>query len=201
MEPGEQKRALRDRIRQEILAMDSTVRLGIEADIRSRCWEAPGLAAARTILLYASAFPEEIATAPLLRRVRDEGRTLLCPRVDRRQRRLRLFQIDRPDRDLRPGRLGIPEPSDDCQEVDAGAIDWVLVPGLAFDRRGYRLGRGGGYYDRLLAELADDIPRWSLALPPQLVEGLPIEPHDRRVHGLILATGCLAASPATQRSA
>ena len=54
----------------------------------------------------------------------------------------------------------------------------MLVPGLAFDARGYRLGRGAGHYDRLLPTLRPDAPRWALALDCQLVEGLPIEPHD-----------------------
>lgn len=164
--------------------MDPAERRRQEAALADRLVDLPGFAAAPSVLLYASAFPEEIATAPMLRRALDLGKVLICPRVDRRARQLRLYRISDPDRDLRPGALGIPEPASTSTEVDPEAIAWVLAPGLAFDPRGYRLGRGGGYYDKLLAGLPPEVPRWALALEPQWVEDLPVEPHDQRLHGI-----------------
>ena len=67
---------------------------------------------------------------------------VLCPRVDRRARRLSLHRIADPASDLSPGVLGIPEPRPGLPEVAPATVDWALVPGLAFDERGFRLGRG-----------------------------------------------------------
>lgn len=60
----------------------------------------------------------------------------------------------------------------------------MLVPGLAFDEQGYRLGRGAGHYDRLLPRLRPDTVCWSLCLSCQLIPRLPIEPHDRPLNGV-----------------
>ena len=59
--------------------------------------------------------------------------------------------------------LGIPEPRPDLPEVPPAAVDWALVPGLAFDERGFRLGRGAGYYDRLIPLLRPDAICWASA--------------------------------------
>jgi 5-formyltetrahydrofolate cyclo-ligase len=95
-----------------------------------------------------------------------------------------LHRIEDPRSELIPGILGIPEPRTDLPEVPPDCIDWVLVPGLAFDDHGYRLGRGAGHYDRLLPRLRPDAICWSLCLSCQLLPILPIEPHDRPVNGV-----------------
>ena len=61
----------------------------------------------------------------------------------------------------------------------------ILVPGLAFDARGYRLGRGAGHYDRLLPRLRPEVSRWALILDCQWVEDLPVEPHDIPLDGVV----------------
>jgi 5-formyltetrahydrofolate cyclo-ligase len=172
-----------------ILALDPDIRRRDEAALAARFATLPGLAAAETVLLYATAFPEEIATAPLLEQSLARGKRLVCPRVDRAGRRLRLFLIDDPRRDLTPGTLGIPEPRLECPEVEPAAVDWVLVPGLAFDRLCYRIGRGAGHYDRLLPTLRPDTPRWALILDCQWVEDLPVEAHDVPLDGVVSPAG------------
>jgi len=170
---------------ERILALDPEARRGEEAVLAARYATLPGLGGAHTVLLYASAFPEEIATASLLEQTLGWGKRLVCPRVDRAERRLRLFGIEDPSRDLTPGVLGIPEPRSDCREVEPEAVDWVLVPGLAFDVLGYRLGRGAGHYDRLLPTLRPETPRWALILDCQWVEDLPVEVHDVPLDGVL----------------
>lgn len=178
------KRALRGAIIGRILALDPVARQRDEAALADRFATLPGIDEARTVLLYVTAFPEEIATDRLLDRTLGRGQRLVCPRVDRAARRLRLYQIDDPGRDLTPGTLGIPEPRPGCREVEPEVVDWVLVPGLAFDLRGYRLGRGAGHYDRLLPTLRPDAPRWALIHECQWVADLPIEPHDVPIDGV-----------------
>lgn len=83
--------------------------------------------------------------------------------------------------DLKPGKFGIPEP---VEPVRAGALNLILVPGIAFDRTGNRLGRGGGFYDRLLAEYPG-ATAIGLCFDFQLVDSLPVEPHDRPVNWIV----------------
>lgn len=186
------KWALRRAMVARILALDPADRARQEAALGDRFAGLPGLEEAGTVLLYGSAFPEEIGTWTFLRRTLERGQRLVLPRVERAETRLRLFQVTDLDADLVPGTLAIPEPRPECHELDPEAIDWVLVPGLAFDRLGYRLGRGAGHYDRLLPRLRPEAPRWALALEPQLVEALPTGPHDQPIDGVATPGGIVA---------
>jgi 5-formyltetrahydrofolate cyclo-ligase len=182
---AEQKRRLRRDVRRRILSLDPIERARQEADLVARFDELPGAATANTVLLFASAFPEEIGTLPLLVRALERGQRLICPRVDRAKRRLRLFHIQDLERDFESGTLNIPEPRSGCAELEPEAIDWALVPGLAYDRRGYRLGRGAGHYDQLIPQLRSETPTWSLALEVQVLNELPVEPHDQPIIGIL----------------
>lgn len=156
-----------------------------ESELQARFATLPGLASARVVLLYVSVFPEELVTEPFLRRVLDRGQRLLCPRVDRRERRLRLYEVCDLAGDLERGTLGIPEPKRTCVEFEPQDVDWVLVPGVAFDGQGYRVGRGAGHYDRLLPRLGPEVPRWSLIFDEQWVDDIPVEPHDVPLDGVV----------------
>jgi 5-formyltetrahydrofolate cyclo-ligase len=180
------KRRLRRAVRRDVLAMDPAARRAAEDDLRAGLAAVPGWREAGTVLLYVDVFPDEIATGPLLGAVLDSGRRLVLPRVDRDAWRLRLHAIDDLGAGLVRDRMGLLEPRPDAPEVAPEAVDLAVVPGVAFDPEGYRLGRGGGLYDRLLPRLRPDAPRWALALPPQLVAAVPVEPHDQRLDGIVL---------------
>jgi 5-formyltetrahydrofolate cyclo-ligase len=145
----------------------------------------PGLEHAAVVLLYLSHLPEEFETRGMIRWALRQGKTVACPRVDSTTRMLRPHQIEDLERDLAPGPFGIPEPMPDAPLLDPRRIDWVLVPGIAFDSRGYRLGRGAGYYDRLLPTIRPEAPRLALVLGPQWVDEVPTEPHDQPVDGVV----------------
>jgi 5-formyltetrahydrofolate cyclo-ligase len=134
------------------------------------------------VLGFAS-FGSEVETRAFLHRVLASGRALALPRVDRGARRLVLHWVASLDTELRPGPWGIPEPDPArCRLAAPPEIDFVLVPGVAFDPDGGRLGYGAGYYDRLLAA-------WPLPLPPlvaaalqiQIVPVVPVLAGDHRV--------------------
>jgi 5-formyltetrahydrofolate cyclo-ligase len=185
MDLARQKRDLRRAIKERILALRPDVHSAQQAALETRFDTLPGLSQAATVLLYVSAFPEELDTRPWLAWTLGQGRRLVCPRVDRQGPRLRLHEIRDPDTELVAGTLGIPEPRRDLPEVDPADVDWVLVPGLAFDPRGYRLGRGAGLYDRLLPTLRPDAPRWALCLDCQWVDELPVAAHDVPLDGIV----------------
>ncbi len=81
-------------------------------------------------------------------------------------------------------RLAAPE-IDALPAIDFATVDLILVPGLAFTQCGQRLGRGGGYYDRLLADLPARAQRIGACFDTQIVESLPVEAHDQRVGRVI----------------
>ncbi len=174
------KRALRRQVIAQILTMQPVIRSAQEAALVALLPQLPGFANSRVILLYASHFPEEIDTKPIIDLAISQGKFVVLPRIDLTTRRLVLHLGG----ETTPGVLEIPEPLATNPVIVPRLIEWALVPGVAFDRAGNRLGRGGGYYDKLLPELRAECPRWSLILEPQWVEAVPVEAHDIRVHGV-----------------
>ena len=172
-------------------SLDPALRTEQNASLAAMFPTLPGLAMAQTVLLYVTALPEEIDTGPMIHFVLSRGQRLVLPRVDRLEHRLRLFEVRDTATDLSPGTLAIPEPREGCPPVAPDQVDWILVPGLAFDTRGYRVGRGAGHYDRLLPELRPDVPRWALILEEQWVDEVPIEPHDVPLDGVASASKTL----------
>lgn len=178
-----------------VLGLDPARRREQEGALAARLGSLPGFAGAGTVLMHVTAFADEVDTASLVRQVLAAGKRLVCPRVDRGRRRLVLYAVGDPARDLRRGHWGIPEPDPSLPIVPPEAVDWALVPGVAFDRAGYRVGRGGGYYDRLLPNLRPDAACWSLILDVQWVDRVPREPHDRPVRGVADHRGAWPAAP------
>ena len=182
------KTLMRRQTIERILARTPELRDWEQTELVARFPSLPGWETAGTVALYANAFPEEIETGPLLLFALKSGKRVLCPRVHRREKRLCLFEIQNLASDFEAGMLGIPEPRKTCREVSPVEVDWVLVPGLAFDSRGFRLGRGAGHYDRLLPTLRKDVLRWALIFDSQWVEAVPVEPHDVALDGVVSAT-------------
>lgn len=185
MDAAALKRRLRRSTRAAILAMREDVRRREESALLAAVGRLPGFATSRRVLLYAQAFREEIDTTPLLNGVLARGDRLILPRVDRAAGLLRLHFVGDLEADLGPGTLAIPEPRPDAPPAHPLEVDWALIPGLAFDPAGHRLGRGAGHYDRLLPRLRPDTPRWAIALSAQRVASLPVEPHDQPVPGIL----------------
>lgn len=155
----------------------------------------PAYRAARRLLLYLSV-ANEVDTHPLLARALREGKRVFAPRVDREHRRLLVGEVHDPRQDLEPGPFrGILEPRHARAVTPGAAFDLVVVPGVAFDRFGNRIGRGAGYYDRLLATLAPGTPTVGLLFAGQIVPRCPAGPRDRPVHALATEEGPLPLWP------
>ncbi len=178
------KAELRRSIKAAIASLDPGARRAQDDALVGRFQQLPGLSHARRVLLFAPAFPEEPPMAELLLSAYEMRKVVYLPRVDKPGRRLRLFRVVDPAKDLCTGALGIPEPRPGLPEAAPEDIDWALIPGLAFDELGFRLGRGAGYYDRLLPLFRPRVICWALCLSCQLVSRLPIEDHDMPVNGV-----------------
>ena len=143
----------------------------------------PELEMAGTVAAYVS-IGTEPDTRGLLFALWKRGAYVLLPRL-RPDHDLDWASYEGPD-SLVPGPRGLLEPSEPPRGPDAVAgADVVLVPALAVDRRGVRLGRGGGSYDRALARVGPAILTAALLYDGELVEELPAEPHDRHVRAVV----------------
>ena len=187
------KRALRREVREAVLAVTPDDRAEMDQAIYGHLLGATLFAHSRVVMLYASAFPEEVPTRPLMAGVLAAGKELVLPRVRAEAGEMDLCRLTDPEADLLPGRYGIMEPGPECPLQPARAVGLVIVPGLAFDRAGYRLGRGGGYYDRFLDAPDRTAVSCSVAYGVQLVDAVPREPHDRPVDFLVTEAGMMQA--------
>jgi len=133
-------------------------------------------------------FRSEVETMDLIRQLIAAGKTISVPVTLLEESRLQAVRLTNPDTQLMPGCYGIPEPTPDQiakATVDPLTIDTVLIPGSVFDTGGGRLGYGGGYYDRFLTESAPQSARVGVAFEQQLVEQVPMEPHDQYMDVLV----------------
>lgn len=134
---------------------------------------------AKTIMMFAPISGEpDLKTLAL--DILKRGR-LCLPRVDWVQKRMAAAHVTNLTQSLILRRNNILEPKPECPEVPPAEIDLILVPGLGFDRNGIRLGRGGGFYDRYLAQPEVRAARCGVLFDCQLVDAVPAEPHDIRV--------------------
>lgn len=168
--------SLRRQVQARVRALPPAVLRHAGEEIARRVWTLPEVAAARSVLLY-SALAGEVPTLEIAAEARRRGIAVVYPRC-LPEGRLALHRVDAEDALLR-GRYGIREPDPACApEAGVAEVEVALVPGLAWDRRGQRLGRGAGYYDRLFA-----LPDWSgwrcgLFFAAREVPRVPADPWD-----------------------
>jgi 5-formyltetrahydrofolate cyclo-ligase len=138
-----------------------------------------------TLFIYVD-FRSELETVELIKSCLSQGKRVAVPLVDASTVRMIPLLIKDPEKDLVLGYYDIPEP--DPQKslpVKAGEIDAAVIPGSVFDTDGGRLGYGGGYYDRFLVNDAPQAKRIGLAFELQVVEKVPMLPHDQPLDVLI----------------
>jgi len=169
--------------------LTSVERTTAEAAIYEALFSLPAWREASVICGYISV-RGELNTRPILERAALEGKTVALPVTVTDTREGRMIFRALPGGDLgrlAPARFGIPEPDEECLTLTNTEFTraLVLVPALAFDNQGYRLGYGGGYYDRFLEGLnREGIPHTAVGLAFSVcrTEALPREPHDIPVH-------------------
>jgi 5-formyltetrahydrofolate cyclo-ligase len=137
------------------------------------------------ILIYLSK-EGEVGTNDLLGRAFELGKCVCVPVVDRKKEELRISELPGPETSFRLGAFGVREPAEeDLNFVSPDQIDLVVTPGLAFDRRGGRIGYGKGYYDRLLSRLSSEVNRIALAFDYQVLDTVPQDENDIQVDAII----------------
>lgn len=142
----------------------------------------------RTLLFYV-AKGNEVQTERMIKDSLKLGKKVLVPITDRKSGELTLSELRDFDAELEPGTFGILEPKPTCRRLTPPAhVDLVVVPGVAFDPRGCRLGRGKGCYDLFLKDLSSlkpNVPFIGLAYEFQILESLPHGRNDVKVHKIV----------------
>jgi 5-formyltetrahydrofolate cyclo-ligase len=144
---------------------------------------------AHSVLFY-SPIAGELDLTPLIQTALDAGKVILLPRYDAKAEGYEAVHIADLKADCAPGKFGIAEPGPQCAAYPLKSLDLALVPGLGFDLAGRRLGRGGGFYDRLLAQVRG--VKCGAAFDQQIVAEIPSEGHDVPVDFILTPTRWLA---------
>ncbi len=188
--------AVKDQLRRAILTerhkRSARERERAAHDFAQVVGDLPEVREASTIAAYVSR-PEEPGTPALLDRLGGRGAQILLPVLGANLARQWAWLTSTDELAVRaPGRP--PEPPGEPFDADALAkADVVLVPALAVDTAGHRLGHGGGWYDRVLEHVRPGVPVLAMVYPEEVYDvttmPLPVEPHDRAVHGAVTISG------------
>jgi 5-formyltetrahydrofolate cyclo-ligase len=154
---------------------------------------------AKNIMSYIS-YKNEVNTYPLLKElVLKKSKKLFAPYCIKTEKRLEISLVSNIEKDLVPGAYGIPEPRDELRVSHSlNALDIVVVPAVAFSQRGYRIGYGGGYYDRFLDRLSNEVITIGLTYDQLLFDSVPKDVHDRSVDIVITESGQINCNKTTQ---
>jgi 5-formyltetrahydrofolate cyclo-ligase len=183
------KRAKRD-VRRRVLAARDALSASERAEaaeaVAARLLALPELQQARAVMAFAS-FGSELSTDPLIDGLYARGIRVGLPRID---------GVELDVRSFRPGDPTTIAPFGAREPADGDSIDAVITPAVAFDRRGRRIGYGGGFYDRFLLRTRSDAVRIGVGADVQILEeDLPAGSFDLRVHVIVTPTETIRCEP------
>ena len=193
---SERKAALRAQMRGTRAAIPPGERARLARAVEDRLFELPEMGRSHTVLLFSS-FGSEVPTEAIRRRLAGEGRRVLLPFL--RQGEMEAAEHRSGD-ELVTTAYGPKEPPDPVP-LDPREVDVAIAPGLAFDRHGYRMGYGGGHYDRYLIRLGASATTVGIGFHVQLVEEVPHGPDDVPLHFVVTdleTVACRSADAADQ---
>lgn len=179
---------LKSRLRKEILRRRRSL---TEADvqkksllIKEKLFSLKRFQDAKIVMFYAS-FEREVDTREMIKEASIMGKRIALPAISSGDG-IKPYFIQDVSQDLYPGYFGIPEPRiKEKREVDLREIELIIVPGIVFDRRGYRIGFGRGYYDRFLNSFSCRPFCIGLGFEMQMIDNIPFEPYDARLDMVI----------------
>lgn len=188
---SQEKRDLRKQLLAKLLSLTGEELKRRSQNVEKRLSSLPIYKNAKLVMLY---YPLK-GEVDILRMVRkDLGLKRFCfPFMNLETKDLEVYEVNNLEEDFSAGPFGVMQPRPDrTKRVDVKEIDMVIVPGLAFDRKLNRLGRGAGFYDRFLIRLNPPCKKVGIAFEPQIVEDLPTHPsQDQKVDLVVSENFCL----------
>ena len=184
-EIGAAKIQIREDIANMISALsESDIAKKVRA-IENRLFEFANFLEAKIALLYVNG-ESEVPTENIIKRAYSYNKIVVLPAFDAKNYEMKLMKVDKFAQELKPGPRGVLEPDPDlCKNVPIDRIDIAIIPGMAFDEKGGRIGSGKGYYDRLIPKLAITTRKVALTFEEQIIPQIPMESHDKHVDIII----------------
>ena len=179
------KHKIRKHIKNIINSYSTLEKARKSAIIKARLFNEEEYKKARVVMFYVS-LQDEVDTLSMIDEALKAGKRIAVPVILKEEKRLIAGEIHNRLEDLESQHFGIYQPRQDrVKEVPLDDIDLIVVPGVAFDRKNIRLGRGHGYYDRFLSGLPKRTKTIGLAFDFQVLEDLPQDPHDVPVSKIV----------------
>ena len=182
---GEAKQAMRKQVCAAVARMEPGERVAASTQACALLAAQAQWRTAQWVMFFAP-LPEELDVWPLLTMALSAAKKVALPRFVAERQTYEACQILDPKLDLQVGHFGIREPHSRCAPLASIRLDLIMVPGVAFDLHGRRLGRGKGYYDQLLKGLRG--MACGVAFDQQIVGEVPVEPHDVRLDFVLTPT-------------
>ncbi len=176
------KQDLRQRMLEKLQSLPGEEKDQASKDLFDRLNKHPAFQHARVLMLYA-ALPTEISLTECFKLAWKAGKIIVLPRAEGQV--LKPCRISNMETDLIAGPHRALEPRSGCKVIETDRLDLVVVPGLAYDRLGARLGRGKGFYDRFIRSLPETCHTLGVCFKIQLLRSIPTGPNDTCVKEVI----------------
>ena len=184
-EIGAAKVQIREEISSAVSALSASQVAEKAKAIENRLFEFANFLESKIALLYING-AYEVPTELIIKRCYSYNKIVVLPAFDPEQLIMNLMKVDNYPQDLISGPRGVLEPDKNrCKIVPLDRVDIAIIPGIAFDEKGGRIGTGKGYYDRLIPRLAITTRKVALTLEEQIVPQIPMESHDKHVDIII----------------
>lgn len=184
-EIGAAKIQIREDISQMMAALSESKIAEKTRAIEARLFEFANFLEAKIALLYVNG-DYEVQTENIIKQSYAYKKIVVLPAFDPEKFEMNLMKVDQFAKELVPGPRNVLEPNKNrCKTVPMERIDIAIIPGLAFDEKGGRIGSGKGYYDRLIPKLAITTRKVALTFEEQIVPQIPMESHDKHVDIII----------------
>lgn len=179
----QEKKKIRELIDNKRSALRPEVKEVFDEIIFKKIIESSEYKSSKTILVYVS-FNGEVDTHRFIKYALKDHKKVCVPKIVSKKEGMKAIEISAFE-DLKTGSYGILEPASFNREIDDESINLVIVPGVAFDLKGGRIGYGGAFYDRFLKNISEDTFKVAIAYGFQTLKNIPIEVHDEKIHRII----------------
>ena len=179
------KSQIREEVANKIAAISPKEIVEKTKTIENRLFDFANFLESKIALMYVHN-NNEVKTKSILKRIYDYNKILVLPAYSTENFEMTLMKVDHLEKDLQEGPRGILQPDETrCKIVPIEKIDIAVIPAVALDEKGGRIGSGEGYYDRLIPRLAITTRKVALALEDQIIPQVPVESHDKHVDIII----------------